>query len=34
MEANTAAMQVTPHACDQPTGYYYPSCDKVSITVP
>lgn len=28
MEANTAAMQVTPHKCAEPTGSWYPSCDK------
>lgn len=27
MEANTAAFQVTPHACDSPQGLFYPSCD-------
>lgn len=28
MEANTAAMQVTPHRCAAPTGSWYPSCDR------
>lgn len=28
MEANTAALQVTPHTCDLPQNKYYPSCDK------
>ena len=27
LEANTAAMQVTPHNCDAPQGHYYPMCD-------
>lgn len=28
MEANNAALQVTPHRCDAPQGHYYPMCDR------
>ncbi len=28
MEANVAAMQVTPHTCNNPYGSYYSSCDQ------
>jgi hypothetical protein len=33
MEANTAALQITPHRCDAPTGRYYPSCDRGGCAV-
>merc|ERR1711991_219796 len=28
MEANTYAIQTTPHQCDAPAGTYIPSCDR------
>ena len=33
MEANTAAMSVTPHKCDAPTGHHYTKCDKGGCSV-
>lgn len=33
MEANTMALQVTPHACGAPTGKYYPTCDHGGCAV-